>query len=236
MTRPPRTIAALIRHGDYHQLPDTPSAHQPFPLSELGRRQSRAAGERLGSLLQGEGWHLAEEVDASELLRAWQTAAYLCDGLVATTRHLRIASFMALAERGLGTAANLSAEQIHQVVAADPRCGELPEDWKSSPHFCLPLPGAESLTMAGERVARHLETRMQALAEEVSRDTVKLFVGHGAAFRHAAHHLGVLAAEDIPRLSMYHAAPVLVERLTDGRWQRIAGHWKVRQRDEGHVD
>ncbi|MDN3525151.1 histidine phosphatase family protein [Halomonas sabkhae] len=232
----PRTIAGLIRHGDYQQLPDTPSAHQPFPLTELGRRQALAACRMLGELLQAEGWQLVEVVDSSALLRAWQTAGYLRDGLATASPGLRVESFMALAERGLGTAANLSAEQIRRVVAADPRCGELPEDWKSNPHFCLPLPGAESLMTAGERVARHLETRMQALAEEASMDSVKLFVGHGAAFRHAAYHLGVLAAEDIPRLSMHHASPVLVERLADGRWRHIAGHWKVRQRDDAHAD
>ena len=36
---------------------------------------------------------------------------------------------------------------------------------------------------AGERVARHLDHRMAELQQQVETDTVKLFVGHGAAFR-----------------------------------------------------
>ena len=35
-----RLFAALIRHGEYAQLPDTPSAHQPFALTDKGRAQA----------------------------------------------------------------------------------------------------------------------------------------------------------------------------------------------------
>jgi 2,3-bisphosphoglycerate-dependent phosphoglycerate mutase len=67
-------------------------------------------------------------------------------------------------------------------------------------------------------------------------DTLQLFVGHGAAFRHAAHCLGVLAFEQIARLSMYHARPVYLEYLPDGRWQHIGGAWKMRAGSAGHTD
>ena len=30
------TIAALVHHGGYHQLPGAPSAHQPFRLPDHG--------------------------------------------------------------------------------------------------------------------------------------------------------------------------------------------------------
>ena len=36
-------IAVFIRHGDYQQLPDTPSAHQPFPLTQAGEKQAQQA-------------------------------------------------------------------------------------------------------------------------------------------------------------------------------------------------
>ncbi|MFG6178609.1 histidine phosphatase family protein [Halomonas sp. THAF12] len=235
MSRPPRTIAALVRHGDYHQLPDTPSAHQPFPLTERGEAQAAAAGHAVASTLAAEGWRLDETIDASQLLRAWQTAEGLREvlrevGYQAATggSELRVESVVALAERGLGSAANLSLEQIARAVEADPRCEALPVDWKSNSHFCLPLPGAESLMEAGERVAEHLESRMAALAARAGQDTLKLFIGHGAAFRHAAHRLGVLAFDDIARLSMYHAVPVYLERDAQGRWRHIGGCWKVR--------
>ncbi|MFM9270754.1 histidine phosphatase family protein [Halomonas elongata] len=236
MSPAPRTIAVLVRHGDYHQLPDTPSAHQPFPLTERGRDQADKAAWELGAMLEAEGWRLAETIDTSELLRAWQTAERLREGLANCWFPLRIENFGALAERGLGSAANLTLDQIVRAVEADPRCDALPANWKSSSHFRLPLPGAESLMEAGERVADHLESRMAALAAEVRDDTAKLFVGHGAAFRHAAYRLGVLAFDDIARLSMYHAASVYLERFPDGRWRHIGGHWKRRQTDEGHHD
>ncbi len=59
---------------------------------------------------------------------------------------------------------------------------------------------------------------------------MKLFVGHGAAFRHAAYDLGLLAFDDLARLSMYHAEPI-VFRAEGGQWQRIEGGWKVRTRE-----
>jgi 2,3-bisphosphoglycerate-dependent phosphoglycerate mutase len=113
-------------------------------------------------------------------------------------------------------------------VAADPRGKTLPEGWKSMSRFRLPLPGAESLLEAGDRVQRCLRRRMDELAREAEIDTVRLFVGHGGSFRHAAVHLGVLALEEAPALSMHHCRPVVLERLPDGNWARVAGEWKER--------
>jgi hypothetical protein len=67
-------------------------------------------------------------------------------------------------------------------------------------------------------------------------DTLKIYVGHGAAFRHAAHHLGVLAFEDIAKLSMYHGVPVLLESHPDGSWRQVGGQWKQRAPKEDFVD
>lgn len=47
----PRLIAALIRHAEYQQLPDTPSAHQPFALTTTGEQQERAAARWLAATL-----------------------------------------------------------------------------------------------------------------------------------------------------------------------------------------
>ncbi|MDV2078685.1 histidine phosphatase family protein [Marinobacter xestospongiae] len=233
----PRLFAALIRHGDYAQLPDTPSAHQPFALNPQGRAQAESAALAVADQRQRERWQLAPEIDSSEQLRAWQTASIIANAQLGPPA---VASFAALAERGLGSAANLTLAQIEQAVADDPRCPPLPADWKSNSHFRLPLPGAESLMQAGERVAQHLRLRMAELAEQASADTVKLFVGHGAAFRHAAHQLAVLSFPQIARLSMYHAHPVLLEYWPtpngQGRWRHVAGHWKVRDRGNRPLD
>lgn len=232
-----RLIAALIRHGNYHQLPSTPSAHQPFPLNKKGILRSRSAAKRMKKDLQRRGWKLCPEIDSSRLLRAWQTAQIFSEKLDDLTENQpEITSFEVLAERGLGIAANLTLGQIEEVLAADPRYELPPEDWKSNSHYCLPLQGAESLMDAGERVASHINTRMQQLERPETEDRVKLFFGHGAAFRHAAHLMGVLSFDEIAQLSMYHGEPVYLEYLPDGSWRHIAGMWKVRGKGTRHID
>ena len=219
----PRLIVALIRHGDYQQRPDTPSAHQPFPLSPLGEQQARQAGVEIAEFAADLGLTLCPSLDCSSLLRAWQTAHILADSLPGNTDYT-LHSTMALAERSVGIAANLTTADIESLLAQDPRCDTPPENWKSNSHYCLPLPGAESLMTAGQRVAQHLRQRT---AEPVATDTLKVFVGHGAALRHAAFHLGVLSEAQIPQLSMFHARPRYLEKTERG-WQHIAGDWKQR--------
>jgi 2,3-bisphosphoglycerate-dependent phosphoglycerate mutase len=220
----PRLVAALVRHAEYQQLPDTPSAHQPFPLTDRGREQARRAVEGLQQVAKENGWRVAEELHSSQLLRAWESASIIAEHLEGTHT---VSTFAELAERSVGSAANLTIRQIEEIVETDPRFDPLPEDWKSNSHFCLPLQGAESLMQAGERVAGYLEKAMLQLAEQVSEDTVKVFVGHGAAIRHAACFLGVLDFEEIARLSMYHAEPVYIEYSETG-WKHVAGNWKIR--------
>ena len=61
-------------------------------------------------------------------------------------------------------------------------------------------------------------------------------LGHGAAFRHAACQLGGLALDQVPRLSMFHARPVYLERVSDREWRHLAGEWRVRSAAEAAVD
>lgn len=224
-----RLLAALVRHGDYHQLPDTPSAHQPFPLTPRGEEQARAAAQILRDLLRRHDWQVVPEIDSSMLLRAWQTACIIEARLAATAgKTTRVTSFEALAERGLGSAANLSMTQIQNAIHQDPRFPDLPSNWKADSHFRLPLQGAESLLEAGERVATHLRRRMAALGPAGTGNRLKIFVGHGAALRHAAYHLGVLELSQVAKLSMYHGQPVVLEFLPGGVWRHVEGDWRVR--------
>jgi 2,3-bisphosphoglycerate-dependent phosphoglycerate mutase len=233
----PKLVAALIRHGDYRQLPETPSAHQPFPLTPEGRDQARQAGSALRETVRTSGWTLSPSVDSSQLLRAWQTAQIINEELAAEfPAPPEVTGFDDLAERGLGSAANLTTTAIEAIVREDPRFPELPADWKANSRFRLPLQGAESLLQAGERVAAHINTRMEALAAEVTEDTLKLFVGHGAAFRHAAYHMGVLAFEQIAQLSMYHARPIFLEYRAKQGWHHVGGEWKVRAKHSEYTD
>ena len=243
-----RIIAALIRHGDYHQLEDTPSAWQPFPLNAAGKKHARLAAEKIHDTLIEQNCLLHPGCDSSQLLRAWQTAAIICDQLKNTELenkeshnnhqvvNIKIDSFDALAERSVGSAANLNLSQIEEIIHTDPRFEPLPENWKSNSYFCLPLQGAESLMDSGKRVADHLLKKMSDLQASVKQPTLKLFVGHGAAFRHAAYHLGLLKFEQIAQLSMYHDQPVFIELLEDGSWTHIAGQWKVRGEQTRYTD
>jgi broad specificity phosphatase PhoE len=233
----PRLIAAVIRHGDYRQLPDTPSAHQPFPLTPEGESQACGAATVLRKAVDNNAWTLSATVHSSQMLRAWQTAQVIVRELSERfPSPAQLIGFDALAERGLGCAANLSIAQIESVIHDDPRYPDLPPDWKSNSHFCLPLQGAESLLQAGKRVADHVSRQMLALAKNAQSDTLQLFVGHGAAFRHAAYHLGVLRYGQIAQLSMHHARPVFLEYLPRDGWRHVGGEWKVRGEQSDYTD
>jgi broad specificity phosphatase PhoE len=223
----PRLIAALVRHGEYHQRAHIPSALQPYPLNARGFVQADEAAAALIAEAEQNQWDICNRIDSSTLLRAWQTAEryrLAIQGYLDMPAHL--ASFDALCERSVGSAANLTLAEIQKIISDDPRFADLPEDWKSNSRFCLPLTGAESLMMAGQRVAEHISMSMQDCIN-AERDTLKVFVGHGAAFRHAAHILGVLNFDDIAKFSMYHAKPIYIE-LIDDKWVHIGGDWKLR--------
>jgi broad specificity phosphatase PhoE len=230
-------IIALVRHGDYAQLPNTPSAHQPFLLTAAGEQQAREAAALLREACTRNGWQLEPVIDSSRMLRAWQTARIMAFELAdLLPGGFTVTSFDALAERCVGAAANLSVAQIEDIIHRDPRFPDLPHGWKADSHYRLPLQGAESLAEAGERVAAHLQQRSAGLAAASDVPCLKLFVGHGAAMRHAAWHLGVLEFEQIAQLSMYHGRPVFLECRPDGSWRHAGGDWKVRSRDVVELD
>lgn len=229
-------IAALVRHGDYLQLEDTPSALQPFPLTADGERSAREAGVTIGQLLAERDWQLHPIIDSSQLLRSWQSATLMAEALNATLPQplpLQVESFAALAERSVGSVANLSVAQIEALLQLDPRFDPPPANWKSDSHYQLPFQGGESLLQAGRRVADHLQQRLAPLLSPPSRSRpmLKLFVGHGAAIRHACHHLGILTLTQVAARSLYHAHPLCFQIEPDGNWQAepIVGQWKLRQ-------
>ncbi len=227
-------IAALIRHGDYHQLPGVPSAQQPFPLNEAGERHARKSAGDIREMLTRRNLALCPVIDSSQMLRGWQTARLIADHL--NLPELEILPCDALAERSVGCAANLTIESIESVISADPRFPDPPPGWKSDSHYRLPLQGAESLLDAGKRVASHITEKMRELEPGAKRDTLKLFVGHGAAFRHAACQLGVLELEQLAKLSMYHDRPVYLEYNPGRPWRHVGGEWKVRKPREAFAD
>jgi broad specificity phosphatase PhoE len=175
------------------------------------------------------GWKLHPAIHSSNLLRGWETASIIAKAIDEIES---VEGFDELAERGLGSAANLSVEQIERVLKQDPRFEMPPADWKSNSHYRLPLQGAESLMMAGGRIAEHVRQTMAKFEGAPGEPVAQVFVGHGAAFRHAAHILGALAFDEIKKLSMYHATPVALQKFQDGSYRRVAGEWKIRSQQE----
>lgn len=221
-------LIALIRHGDYEQLAKTPSALQPYPLTDEGAEEVRQQARRFRNWLEQQDIRPSAEVHCSTLLRAWQTAQLYMEELAdlfSSTPELH--SFPGLCERRVGSVANLSTGEIERILELDPRFEPAPKGWKSDSHYRLPLEGAESLMDAGARVAGHL--RLYAAAPERG---LQLVFGHGAAFRHAAHHLNVIEFDDIKRLSMYHGHPVVLQQDPLTGWSHHSGEWKIRQKSE----
>jgi broad specificity phosphatase PhoE len=219
-------VLAWIRHGEYAQPPGVPSAHLPYGLTPRGREQARAAAHQVWHFAQQRRLELDLEVDTSRLRRAWETAQLLCDELVQLGGpRATPAQFDELAERSLGAAANLTVDEIEALLDSDPRFETAPRGWKRDPSYVLPFSGAESLESAGQRVARHVLTRMP------SAKGLKLFVGHGGAFRHAARELGLLAPAQVAELSMVHGDPIYFECHSEGTTtalSHVAGQWRHR--------
>ncbi|MDQ6996946.1 MAG: histidine phosphatase family protein [Mariprofundus sp.] len=241
--------AALIRHGDYHHQSDVPGACQPYPLNGNGRQQAQACALLLAAFSQQQGVMIAPEIHVSSLLRAWQSAKIIAHGLRSSadaSAHSDsiLVQTPRLVERCVGTLANLTVAQIEQVVRDDPRYADLPAGWKSNSHFCLPYPGAESLLQAGRRVADYIEQTMQVQQQRYPDGFIQLFIAHGAAFRHAAHHLGVLSLSEVSQLSMHYARPVFLHRDTSAdaetneklRWHHHSGAWKQRSNTTQYTD
>jgi 2,3-bisphosphoglycerate-dependent phosphoglycerate mutase len=233
----PRLVAALLRHGEYQQPRHVLSAFLAYPLNDTGKSQARDAATAILDLSRQHGWQIHRCVDTSQLLRAWQTGTILARQLAAAQNApVEVESFDALAERCVGSAANLTIERIEEIVRMDPRLEPMPDGWRHDGRFRLPFPGAETMVESGGRVAAHLDRRMRELAGQVGRDTLKLFVGHGGSFRYAAARLGVLSEEQVSRLSMWHCSPVFLEFDVQRGWSHLLGDWKVRSARDARAD
>ncbi len=215
-------VIAILRHADYEQPADVPSAWLPHPLTEGGVRQAQDAASLVRDFARANDLTIDPVIDASHMLRAWQTADILRGRLELQS----VEEFEALAERSVGAVANLTTGEIEELLFADPRYDTPPAGWKSDTDYQLPFQGSESLFQAGERVAQHIMGRESGM----SPSQLKIIVGHGASLRHAAMHLGILNRENVGRVSMFHAKPVFLAR--EGGWQKVGGAWKPRNNNE----
>jgi 2,3-bisphosphoglycerate-dependent phosphoglycerate mutase len=177
------------------------------------------------------GLYIDNVLDTSAQLRAWETGDIICKALAGEFgASFDIREVENLAERCLGSVANLRVSQIEEILERDPRYQRPQPGWKSRSWYRLPFQGAESLMESGIRVASHLQHCADEL--EVGPKRIKVIVGHGASLRHAALCLGMLKPTDIPKLSMHHAKPIFVQRQVMGQWKKLFGEWKLRASKE----
>ena len=221
-----RRIAAFVRHGDFDRPENTASAHSPRALSSLGRAQAQAAAAPIAALCREHGLTIDERIEASQLLRAWETAKVLAPALERETgRRHRVIQRDELMERGLGSAANLTFDQITELLARDPRLDPLPEGWRRMPEYRLPLPGAESLMQAGARVAARVAASIDSIPDDDPTDVARLFVAHSGCLRHAAVVLGAIDVRHVAELSLDFLGCVLLEKTPSGDWVHLAGEF-----------
>lgn len=215
---------AFLRHGCYHQRANIPSAWQPYGLDLQGIEQSRMAAETLNRFISDNQLQFNGNLYSSNLLRAWQTATEM-------NRHLKhpmsIESDSRLNERSMGALANLTVDEIDNILREDPRFEHPGFAWKSDSHFKLPFDGAESLMEAGQRVANFIQEKNRLITQP---NSLQVFIGHGASFRHAAHLLGILEFDEIAKLSMHYAEPIVFKWDPQSQsFSKVFGDWKYRK-------
>jgi 2,3-bisphosphoglycerate-dependent phosphoglycerate mutase len=221
-----RRVAVLVRHGHFDRPENTASAHSPLPLSATGRAQAEQAAPVIAQACAERSLEIDEQIEASSLLRAWQTASVLAEQWAARSgREYRVVERDALIERGLGSAANLTFDRIRELIELDPRLPSLPEGWRRTPDFRLPLRGAESLMDAGRRTAACIAEGIDAIPDEDPRDLARVFVAHSGCLRHAAVVLGALDLEVVAARSMEFVQAVLIEREAGDRWRLVGGEF-----------
>lgn len=229
-----RRVAGLVRHGHFDRPDQIASAHLPLPLSAAGRAQAREAAGPILQFCEELELEIDPRIEVSQLLRAWETAVMLAEELERRTgRSFVVEERSELLERGLGSCANLRFDEIEAQLSQDPRVGPLPADWRRLPEFRLPVPGAESLMMAGARTATRIAASLRSIPADDPRDVLRLFVAHGGCLRHAAVQLGTLDLRNVTALTMEYAQAVLIESDGRGGWLQVAGEWKKRLSTRG---
>lgn len=222
---PGSSYLAILQHGHYEQPIGVPNALLPHPLTAKGQRQAEGAVVTLKAMLKDHKLKLHSIIDTSPTLRSWETAKIIAGQLYDDSGNGHLCEIDNLTERSLGAMANLTVDQIEEAMNRDPRYQAPAEGWKRNSWYRLPFTGAESLMESGIRVASHLQ---EVAAEIKGTGLLKILVGHGASFRHAALCLGILKPSEVPALCMHHGSPILLEKSENGKWSRIKGDWKLR--------
>jgi broad specificity phosphatase PhoE len=193
------TMIYLVRHGETElNVAGRHQGHTDSPLTELGRRQARAAGRALAELVRGEG----VVIISSPLGRAVATAQLIAEtmGLVEP-----IVVDSDLSEISMGSAEGLNEAEMNERWPGRRATG-------AADSLSFEAPDGESLESLRSRLER-------ALARARSCDGVCILVSHGVAGRVIrAIHLGLAtsaaAGFDAPQNVLFRLEPAKVARVT----------------------
>lgn len=217
----------FLRHSIYDQPKLVPSALLPHPITTAGIDQAKSGAQKIIAYFKTAPELLPKQIETSSLLRAFQTAQIIADEInSAYDLDIELVENDNLVERKMGSMANLTVNEIENILSKDPRYTSPPKGWKSSREYKLPYIGCESLSDAGKRVAKVIQTPPNPTGIKHN-SKYRIIVGHGASFRHACYELGILQESDIAKLSMYYAEPLFFT-FDNNSWKHIAGNWKIR--------
>lgn len=138
----------LVRHGEAESLQgeNLTGGWTNSTLTQKGKRQAEAIGERLAEMLKKRTF----DFFCSDLDRAWETAE-----IIGKFIHKEPLAFTELRELCNGNAANLTKKEAERLLTP---ISEPVWDW-------IPYPNAESWRIFNERVFDFMD-RMEATAEE----------------------------------------------------------------------
>ena len=111
-------LIVFARHGAYHQPQGVPSALLPHPLTEQGFEQAKEGAQELLKIIEQKSLPLPKKLFCSTSLRAYQTAQVYAEQLSSQlNRELNIIQSDQLCERSVGPLANLTVEQIEDIIS-----------------------------------------------------------------------------------------------------------------------
>ena len=189
----PRTIT-LVRHGETQgNLDDKAQGHFDAPLTDLGRRQAKALGERLAETE-------FDAVYSSDLQRAVDTASAIID----LQPDLEFQSRAGLREVYFGSYEDMRWSEIRE---HDP---ELHQRWTSwNTRIDTKFPNGESPLETRQRVAAVAD---EIVTEHHEQNSTILIVGHTGSLQPLLGHLLTLSTTEQWR---FHFSNTSVTALTE---------------------
>lgn len=188
----------LVRHGQsLWNLENRFTGWVDVPLTEKGREEARAAGERLGD-------RTFDVAYTSTLQRAQETLSIMLDTMGVTD--LPIIRDEALNERHYG-----DLQGLNKARTAERFGDEQVHIWRRS--FATAPPNGESLKLTSERTLPFFE---RAILGDIAQGKDVLVVAHGNSNRSIVMELDQMEPDEVPGLELGTGVPLVYDLAEDG--------------------